>query len=84
MDAVHIIHYFHIICTLFTPQKFCTTILFDFFCWDDCITLDKLEKKMVMQNFGGLTGCIVVYVKMVNAKGGTHRVLDLITFLLVL
>ena len=36
------------------PQKFCTTILFDLFCWDDCITLEKLEKKMVMQNLGGV------------------------------
>ena len=44
--------------------KFCITIIFDF-SWDDCNTQEKLET-MVMQNFRGLTRCIMVYVKMVT------------------
>ena len=60
------------------PPKFCTTIFFDF-SWDDCITLDKLEKKMVVQNFGdkpqaaqthvAREGCNVIYITYVTRAG---------------
>lgn len=46
------------------PRKFCITIVFDF-SWDDCYFQEKLEI-IVMQNFGELTRCIIVYVKIAN------------------
>ena len=47
------------------PPKFCISIVFDF-SWGDCNTREKLETMVYMQNFGGQTRCIMVYVKMVN------------------
>ena len=46
------------------PPKLCVSIMFDF-SWDDPNTQEKMET-MVMQNFGGLTRCMIVNVKMVN------------------
>ena len=48
------------------PNKCCITIVFDF-TWDDCNTQEKL-KTTVMQNFGGLIGCIIVYVSIANCE----------------
>ena len=46
--------------------KFCITIVFDL-PWDDCNTQEKLETK-VMQNFGGWTLCILLYVKIAKCE----------------
>ena len=47
------------------PPKFCIAIIVFDFSWDNCKTQEKFET-MVMQNLGGLTRCIMVYVKRAN------------------
>ena len=48
------------------PPEFCITIVFSF-SWVLQLSQEK-SKTMVMQSFGGLTWCIMVYVKMVNTS----------------
>ena len=54
--------YFKLVYTL----KFCITFVFQFLL-SITVVLRETEK-MVMQNFRGLTTCIMVYVKMVNSS----------------
>ena len=49
---------------IYTPQKFCKSIVFNLF-WDDRKTQDKL-KTMVMQNFVSQTKCNMDNVTMLN------------------
>ena len=54
MDAVHcnyVIHHFHIICTLFTPQNFAQP--FSLISLGTTVLPGQIGKKMVMQNLGG-------------------------------
>ena len=49
-----------------SPPKFCISIVFNF-SWDIQSSQEKL-KIMLMQNFGGLTKCIMGNVEMVNSN----------------
>ena len=53
-------------------MKLNPSIVFDF-SWDDCNTQEKLETIMVMQNCGGWTRWIMIYVKKVNVEISTKH-----------
>jgi len=50
-----------------------------YFSWDDCDTPGENET-MVMQNFGGLTRCIMVYVKIMNSYSTLEQLNHFKTF----